>query len=157
MIFVTHDQAEALSMGDRMVVLSSGRVLQTGTPEDIYWRPVSPSVAKQIGQPRINIFSVTERGGMYATSDGLPLVPVPADHREKRPMLLGVRPEDITLGGGEHPAEVELVEDTGPAKVVVVRWGKERVYVLVDKNATYKIKDRVFPRLYVERVILWSA
>ena len=70
MIFVTHDQAEALSMGDRIVVLSGGRVLQTGTPEEIYRRPVSPTVARQVGQPRINVISVTERDGMYMTTGG---------------------------------------------------------------------------------------
>ena len=56
MIFVTHDQVEALSMADRIVVLSEGRVLQTGTPEEIYRRPVSPAVARQLG-----LSSVTNR------------------------------------------------------------------------------------------------
>src|SRR5258706_2262833 len=71
MIFVTHDQAEALSMGDRIVVLAGGKVLQTGTPEEIYRNPASPAVAKQVGQPRINVISVTTRQGMYTTSAGL--------------------------------------------------------------------------------------
>jgi multiple sugar transport system ATP-binding protein len=154
MVYVTHDQAEALSMGDRVVVLSSGRVLQTGTPEDIYRRPVSPAVAKQVGQPRINIVPVIEQGGSYTTEGGLALMAAPARAGAKR-MLLGVRPEDVVLEGGNHPASVDLVEDTGPAKVAVISWGNERLHVLVDKHARHKPGDRIFPRLNPDRVILW--
>jgi multiple sugar transport system ATP-binding protein len=154
MVYVTHDQAEALSMGDRVVVLSSGRVLQTGTPEDIYRRPVSPAVAKQVGQPRINIVPVIEQGGSYTTEGGLALMAAPARPGAKR-MLLGVRPEDVALEGGNHPASVDLVEDTGPAKVAVITWGSERLHVLVDKHARHKPGDRIFPSLNPDRVILW--
>src|SRR5450432_2881342 len=71
MVFVTHDQAEALSMGDRIVVLSKGRVLQTGTPENIYLSPASPEVARQVGQPRINLLALELRGSAWATKAGL--------------------------------------------------------------------------------------
>ena len=62
MIFVTHDQAEAMSMADRIVVLGGGQVLQTGTPEEIYRRPVSPEVARQLGQPAINFIPAGKLG-----------------------------------------------------------------------------------------------
>src|SRR4051812_29590793 len=65
MMYVTYDQAEALSMGDRVVVLAEGRILQTGTPETIYRAPVSPKVARQVGQPRINLIALELRDGNW--------------------------------------------------------------------------------------------
>jgi multiple sugar transport system ATP-binding protein len=156
MVYVTHDQAEALSMGDRMVVLSEGRVLQTGTPQEIYAKPASPTVARQIGQPRINILSVTKQNGMYTTAGGLPLFVAPPSANGRR-MLVGIRPEDIALEGGNLPASVELVEDMGPAKVAVVSWGGERLHALLDKHASPRPNDRVFPRIDPERVVLWPS
>ena len=70
MIFVTHDQAEALSMADRIVVLSEGEILQTGTPRDIYERPRSALVARQLGQPAINLLPVERAGGHWTSSGG---------------------------------------------------------------------------------------
>jgi multiple sugar transport system ATP-binding protein len=157
MIYVTHDQAEALTMGDRVVVLAGGRVLQTGTPAEIYERPDSPAVARQVGIPRINIVPVTRQSGMYATRAGLPLVAVPSSHRSGDRMLLGVRPEHVLLQGGEHPATIELVEDTGPAKVAAIRWGGERLHARMDKHATRRPGDCVFPRLDAERVLFWPT
>ena len=155
MVFVTHDQAEALSMADRIVVLDGGRVLQTGTPEEIYRQPISPAVARQVGQPRINIIPVTEQNGMYLTTGGLPLLAVPARYRGTKRMVLGVRPEDVALTGGDRPGSVVLVEDTGPAKVAVISWGGERLHVLMSKYATSKPSDQIFPLLDPERVVFW--
>ena len=73
MVFVTHDQAEALSMADRIVVLSEGRILQTGAPREIYERPASPVVALQLGQPAINLVPVRREGGQWRAADGTPL------------------------------------------------------------------------------------
>ena len=69
-IYVTHDQAEALSMGDSMAVLAAGRILQQGSPEAIYRRPVSPVVARQLGQPAINILRVQRRGDAWVGESG---------------------------------------------------------------------------------------
>ena len=157
MIYVTHDQAEALSMGDRVVVLAEGRVLQTGTPEEIYKRPISPAVARQVGQPRINLLSVEKRNGMYTTLAGLPLIAARKELNGAQRLILGVRPEDVSLEGGEHPASVELIEDMGPTKVAVVSWGGERVHALLDKHAPQRPKDQVFPRIDPARVVLWPT
>jgi multiple sugar transport system ATP-binding protein len=157
MIYVTHDQAEALSMGDRIAVLSAGRVLQTGTPQEIYRSPASPVVARQVGQPRINLLSVSEQNGMYTTAKGLPIVAAPPTSNGKQRMIAGVRPEDISLEGGRLAASIELVEDMGPAKVAVVSWGGERLHALLDKHASQRPKDQVFPRINPERVVLWPS
>jgi multiple sugar transport system ATP-binding protein len=156
MIYVTHDQAEALSMGDRIVVLSKGRVLQTGTPEQIYRTPTSPEVARQVGQPRINLIALESRGERWATKSGLPLLDRTASHTAAR-VMLGIRPEDIELAGGQHAGTVELVENTGPAQVAVFTWGGERFHALVAKGTPLKAGDTVFPRINPARATLWDS
>jgi multiple sugar transport system ATP-binding protein len=156
MIFVTHNQAEALSMGDRVVVLSEGRVLQDATPQEIYRKPRSPAVARQLGQPRINVFFVHASDGFLRTGSGVPLLPLRPD-TPKHPLVLGVRPEDIALEGGSHPGTVELLENMGPAKIAVVAWAGEHVHVLVPKSAPLKQGDRVYPRFDPDRAVLWPV
>ena len=121
MVFVTHDQAEALSMADRIVVLSEGRILQTGTPREIYERPASPVVALQLGQPAINLLPVRREGGQWRAADGTPLLRAEASGPDER--LLGVRPEHVALLGGEASSEavVRIVEHTGPTTTLAGR------------------------------------
>lgn len=156
MIYVTHDQAEALSMGDRIVVLARGRVLQTGTPEEIYRTPASAEVARQVGQPRINLLELQLREGHWTTKSGLTLFPCAEEHRQPH-LTLGIRPEDIRLAGGQYPATVELLENTGPARVAVLSWGGERVHALLDKASPVKQGDTVFPDFDFARASVWSS
>lgn len=157
MIYVTHDQAEALSMGDRIVVLSKGRVLQTGTPETIYRVPSSPEVARLVGQPRINLLALELRGGSWSTKSGLAILPRSPTHPESD-IILGVRPEHIQLeASGESAARVELVENTGPAQVAVFTWGGERLHALVAKGVPLHVGATVFPRLDLARASIWPA
>jgi len=155
MIFVTHDQAEALSMGDRVVVLANGRVLQVGTPEQIYRAPVSPDVARQVGQPRINVIEVEPVSSSWHTRTGAKLLPCAPGH-PAGPALLGIRPEDIALARtGSTPGKLELLENTGPATIAVVTWGSERLHVLLPKAAGFAVGDTVFPELARDKAVLW--
>ncbi|MBT5873755.1 MAG: ABC transporter ATP-binding protein, partial [Candidatus Latescibacteria bacterium] len=74
MIFVTHDQVEAMSMGDRIAVLNHGRILQEGGPESVYSHPVSPEVALQLGSPPINIIKAARTANDWVAKDGTLLV-----------------------------------------------------------------------------------
>jgi multiple sugar transport system ATP-binding protein len=156
MIYVTHDQAEALSMGDRIVVLSAGRVLQTGTPENIYRMPASPEVARQVGQPRINLLTLELHDEHWRTKGGLVLLDRAVDQRGVS-LTLGVRPEDIRLEGGEHAANVEVVENTGPAKIAILSWNGERLHVLIEKGARVRPGDTVYPRFDLTRATVWPG
>ena len=118
-IYVTHDQAEALSMGDSIAVLAEGRILQQGSPEAIYRRPVSPVVARQLGQPAINILSVQRRGDAWIGPNEAERMLALSGAGE---MLLGVRPEDIAPAGGHVPGVVRVVEDAGAAWILWVDW-----------------------------------
>jgi multiple sugar transport system ATP-binding protein len=153
MLFVTHDQAEALSMGDRIIVLSEGRILQTGTGEEVYRRPVSPVVARQLGQPAINLIDVTHREGSWVCASGRAVAPA-ADVPQER-MTLGVRPEDIAPAGGAETARVRVVEHMGPVKVLLLDWLGQAVHVLVPATHAASPGDAVWPKIDPARMVLW--
>ena len=154
MLFVTHDQAEALSMGDRIAVLDAGRVLQVGTPEQVYRHPVSPAVARQLGQPRINVLEAERNAAGWCIGDAViaPAAPDAPTHA-----TLGVRPEDLALSGGEHPATVLVVEDTGPTVVVLARWCGHEVHCLAPKHSAVRVGDTIHPRLDPDHVVTWPG
>ncbi|HCK11621.1 MAG TPA: ABC transporter ATP-binding protein, partial [Candidatus Latescibacteria bacterium] len=78
-IYVTHDQAEALSMADRIAVLADGRITQTGSPSDIYERPDTPEVARQLGYPQINLMDATQDDGFWVSATGDRFAPAQSD------------------------------------------------------------------------------
>jgi multiple sugar transport system ATP-binding protein len=160
MVFVTHDQAEALSMADRIVVLSEGRVLQTGTPRQIYERPVSPVVALQLGQPAINLLRARRVDSHWVAADGTPLMHAESAGPDER--LLGIRPEDILPhgglpgGGAGHEAVVEIVEYIGPTTTLLCAWAGAHVHIVVPRRGTYRPGDRIFPRINDARAVLFA-
>ena len=124
-VFVTHDQAEAMTLADRLVVMRAGRIEQVGTPAEIYGRPASRFVAGFIGSPPMNLIEGTiESGGVFAQGDRTRIpVPVPgAAEMPGRRVLLGVRPEEITLAEpgapGSLAATVDFVEELGAGRIV---------------------------------------
>jgi multiple sugar transport system ATP-binding protein len=157
MIFVTHDQAEALSMADRIAVLSGGRILQTGPPREIYERPLSPLVARQLGQPAINLLCVRRRAAHWLAADGTPLLR--ADGAGAPERVLGVRPEDIALDGADTVPEgiVRSLEYTGDSTTLVIDWAGERVRILVPRRAALRPGERVRPRIDAARAVLFDA
>jgi len=164
MVFVTHDQAEALSMADRVVVLCEGRILQAGTAREIYERPSSPVVALQLGQPAINLLRVRRVDGRWEAADGTPLMPAdPAGASER---LLGIRPEDVALDGPEtegHRAAgpldgvVEIVEYIGPTTTVLCAWAGTHIHVVVPRRGTLCPGDRVRPRIDATRAVFFDV
>jgi len=155
MVYVTHDQVEALSMGDRIIVLSEGAILQTGRPEDIYRRPSAPVVARQLGQPGINLFNVTRSGRFWASEIGVPVAPLRADEAEAEHMVLGVRPEDIAATGGTHTGTVRMVENTGPAKILLVEWAGCEIHIIVPATDQVSPGDVIHPRIDPDGMLLW--
>ena len=124
-VFVTHDQIEAMTLADRMVVMNQGNIEQVGAPSDVYDRPASTFVASFIGSPPMNLLPgrVTESGQHVVLSDGQH-VPVPtalAQARAGRPVTLGVRPEDIrhgpAAGGSGLTAKFDFLEELGMGRL----------------------------------------
>ena len=117
MVYVTHDQTEAMTMADQVVLLRDGRIEQDGTPEALYNRPATAFTARFIGTPPMNVISLPghARNGQW----------------------LGVRPEDIQIGGEGIAAVVESVEYLGADSIVACRAGSETVTVRVPRAPDY--------------------
>jgi ABC-type sugar transport system ATPase subunit len=130
MLYVTHDQAEAMTLGDKIVVLKDGAIQQTGTPAEIYHRPANTFVAGFVGQPRMNLIDgVLARGGLQFRSGSLTidlstmLHGAMAEHGGG-PVTLGVRPENLTCTEPSEAlihGEIELIEDLGADRFIHVR------------------------------------
>ena len=127
MLHVTHDQQEALSLGDRVAVVRDGRLVQAGSPDDVYRRPVDRFVATFVGQPRMNVLPVTRRDGTLRAGP----FPLPAALADDDAGAGGVRPEHLELvAPGAEPAvaaEVELLEGVGDSVLVHLVAGGHRV------------------------------
>ena len=126
-LFVTHDQIEAMSMGDRIGVLNEGRLAQVGKPGEIYNAPRDTFVAGFVGSPAMNLLPARLEDGRLSVPGAfeLPLEPAGRARLGQRdgPMVLGVRSEDVLLGSGEGRAQVHHVENHGVELVVTLRTG----------------------------------
>jgi sn-glycerol 3-phosphate transport system ATP-binding protein len=117
MIYVTHDQTEAMTMADQVILLRDGRIEQDGTPEDLYNRPATAFTARFVGTPPMNVVSLPGH--------------------TKAGQLLGVRPEDIRIGAEGVDAVVESVEYLGADSIVACRAGSEALTVRLPRAAHF--------------------
>ncbi len=128
-IYVTHDQIEAMTMGDKIVVMRDGRIEQTGSPLDLYDHPENQFVAGFIGSPAMNFLTGTLRRGSDGAKVELPdgtQLPAPLSSAgvDGQPIVFGTRPEHLTLAGtGGIAAQVVVIEPTGMDTFVACRHG----------------------------------
>lgn len=181
MLYVTHDQEEAITLGDRVVVMREGYVLQVGTPLEIYGRPATKFVGGFVGSPRMNFIrgdletSVGRSARVEAESVGLALdLPlesskVAVSDRDqgtgKRDIIIGIRPEDIRLvesGGGDLDARVDVVEPLGREDLLhLVTKGErsqqqEGLRILSDPAAGIAVGSSVGLRLNRKKIHLFD-
>jgi multiple sugar transport system ATP-binding protein len=135
MVFVTHDQAEAMSLATRIAILSAGELQQIGTPDDVYEHPANLFVAEFIGSPPMNLVEVTRDGDAFVAAGGW-RIPAPRTRdRVAGDVTVGLRPEGIVIGGTDgHAAEVVAVEPLGSEVIVDVRAGGKTVRVRADPH-----------------------
>jgi multiple sugar transport system ATP-binding protein len=130
-LYVTHDQEEAMTIADQLVVLNAGRVAQRGTPEELYRTPADTFVAGFIGSPGTNLVDGTARDGVFE-ADGLSWS-VPA--AVGGAVTFGVRPEDLLVApDADGHARVDLVELLGPRYVVIVKVGERRLTAVIEAS-----------------------
>jgi len=141
-IYVTHDQVEAMTMADRIVVMHDGIVEQIGSPLELYDRPANMFVAGFIGSPSMNLLKgkVLHEGHPSFLTDGgvtLPLAAAPAGS-DGRPAYYGFRPEHLALGGADLKAEVSVIEPTGSETQVFARLGTQKIVGVFRERITAK-------------------
>ena len=117
-LFVTHDQVEAMTLAQRMMVMNAGVMEQFGTPEEVYNRPASTFVASFIGSPPMNLLKTapdSKTGQIVGT-------------------ILGIRPEHLDIGSSGWPLKVEAIELLGAERLVYALLNDERVIIRIDEN-----------------------
>ncbi len=146
-IYVTHDQIEAMTLADRVVVMNKGAFQQVGTPTEIYDRPANTFVAGFIGSPAMNLIQGEIAGGIFTA----PQVRIAGLHQAlSGPVVLGFRAEDAEVlldGGGDLEAPIYAIELLGDATMVSVRIGDALVAAKAAKTFRAAIGDRVAFRI----------
>lgn len=169
-IYVTHDQVEAMTLGDRIVVLADGRIQQVGRPIDLYRAPVNRFVAGFIGTPPMNFVEgnvSSESGATLFTAEGM-RVSFPRDRNSPSgPAVMGVRPEDleVTTAGAQSTAgdenvvsgRVVLVERLGGTSHVHFDIGAHRLLATVSNDLLPEVGDTVTVRVRAERAHLFGS
>jgi multiple sugar transport system ATP-binding protein len=170
-IYVTHDQVEAMTLGDRVVVMKDGVVQQVGEPLQLYGSPANRFVASFIGSPAMNFAEVTVTNsgeGLWAEAAGLRIriPPSKADALRRhagQKVVLGVRPEALRLANGADGADyafdstIEVVEPLGNEILLDVRAGSHPLVARVDPATRVKVHDNVRLALDPERVHFFDA
>jgi multiple sugar transport system ATP-binding protein len=134
-VYVTHDQIEALSMGDRIAVMKDGEIVQVDTPVALYDRPSSVFVGSFIGSPPMNFMKATAKNGT-AVGNGWE-VPGPPG-MDGKALLLGIRPENIRLGEGPFRGRVVVSEPLGSHTLLTVKVGEDSLKVVAPADDVFK-------------------
>lgn len=149
MIYVTHDQVEAMTLADRIAIMKGGKIMQLGTPDEIYNRPQNRYVADFIGSPSMNFLDGTLNGETFQTGD----LSMPMDGyafqngARSEAATIGIRPEHIVTGELVNRApvttsvKVELVEPMGSDTLVYAQLGQDQLRVRMDGHASVQSGD----------------
>jgi multiple sugar transport system ATP-binding protein len=136
-IYVTHDQIEAMTMADKIVVMRDGVVEQTGTPLELYDHPANVFVAAFIGSPAMNLVAGVWSGGAVRVGDARIPVARPMRAAEGQAVLLGMRPEHLVPSDtGALAAQVEVIEPTGADTMLMCKLGGQDITVVVRDRTT---------------------
>ena len=148
-LFVTHDQIEAMSMGDRIGILNEGRLMQAGTPHEIYNNPGDTFVASFVGSPAMNLVDAEVANGSLAISGGTVSVNLREEGKARLAghqgtFTLGIRAEDVEItAGGDAAARVHHVENHGVEKIVTLRAGDSLIKATAPAITTLKLDEEV--------------
>jgi len=167
LVYVTHDQVEAMTLADEVIVMSEGRIVQKGTPQELFERPAHTFVGYFIGSPGMNLLPCSIEGAS-AVVEGR-RIPLPADMCEKAAaaggeLVLGIRPEFLGLikEAPDPPAApvdavVTRVEDLGRCKIVSARLGEQTVRAKVPEEAMVKPGEACYLHFQPKWVTLYAG
>jgi multiple sugar transport system ATP-binding protein len=163
-IYVTHDQIEAMTMADKIVVMRDGRIEQSGAPLDVYDHPRNLFVAGFIGSPAMNLIPGKLRGGEgrpnVETDDGVQLpLPANAPGQSGQAVIYGVRPDHLSVanGGGGVDAIVDVVEPTGADTLIFARIGNQKICGAFADRYNFRPGERIALAPRLESVHLFDA
>ncbi|MEF3134282.1 sn-glycerol-3-phosphate ABC transporter ATP-binding protein UgpC [Rhizobium sp. 268] len=148
-VYVTHDQIEAMTLASRIAVMRDGRIEQLGTPEEIYNHPATLYVATFVGAPPMNLLKATVRDGRLALSSSDAILPLPARFRgtvgNGRDLVLGIRPEALRTDGTglSIEATAEVSELTGPELVVTALTGNQRLMACLPPRTPIRDNEKL--------------
>ncbi len=167
MVYVTHDQVEAMTLGDRIVVMSDGLIQQQGTPEELFKAPVNTFVAGFIGSPTMNFIDgelVDEKGTSWVRGDGF-MLPLPVEMGQRlgslaeRRVTLGLRPSSFTMDlttGAPIELNVVVSEYLGAQSVLVTRCGGTEVLVETQSAAPIKAGQMQSFGVLIDEIMLFD-
>jgi glycerol transport system ATP-binding protein len=143
MVYVTHDQTEALTFADKVVVMYDGQIVQIGTPAELFERPSHTFVGYFIGSPGMNVMPVKVSGATAMVGDQTVELPGAPKLSGQHKVELGVRPEFVRLGRGGMPVSVAKVEDIGRQKIVRARFAGHPLAIVVSEDAEIPADPRI--------------
>ncbi len=160
-IFVTHDQVEAMTMADKIVVMDDGRIEQIGSPLELYDRPRNVFVARFIGSPAMNLIqgTVVRSDGTLAVEANGQRLPAGAESGagDGQSVIYGIRPEHLDIADDGFPARVSVVEPTGSETIVFLRFGETDIVAVFRDWHDFKPGQTVHLRPRAERAHLFDA
>jgi multiple sugar transport system ATP-binding protein len=159
-VYVTHDQIEAMTMADKIVVMRDGRVEQIGQPLDLYDHPANVFVAGFIGSPAMNFIKGridTKDGRQVFTSDAGSTLPVDGVKAQNgQPVIYGIRPEHIDIGPGGLPARISVLEPTGSETQIFAKMGEDTIDAIVRDRISARPGDELTFRIDPRRVHIFD-
>ncbi|MDE2397883.1 MAG: sn-glycerol-3-phosphate ABC transporter ATP-binding protein UgpC [Burkholderiales bacterium] len=157
-VYVTHDQIEAMTMADRIVVMHDGIVEQIGTPLELFDRPGNLFVAQFIGSPAMNVFAGTLRGAaVEALGSSWPVALGNGRGAEARAVQYGIRPSDIELGVSGIAARVVVVEPTGAETELLVQVGDRQLVIVIHGRTEAQPDDTVYLQVEASKAHVFDA
>ncbi|AEH25324.1 ABC transporter ATP-binding protein [Pyrococcus yayanosii] len=162
-IYVTHDQAEALAMADRVAVIREGKILQVGTPDEVYYKPKYKFVGGFLGNPPMNFVEAEVEDGYLRVYGNR--IPIPAHYKELieklgvREVLLGFRPHDAEIVKGETEGlvgEVYSFEPLGREQIITIFIDGAVVKVFAPEGEHFNFGERVTVKIQEDRIVLFD-
>ncbi|MFN4143072.1 ABC transporter ATP-binding protein [Aestuariivirga sp.] len=156
-VYVTHDQIEAMTMADKIVILRDGYIEQEGSPLEVYDRPANLFVAEFIGSPSMNLMRGEATAEGVRLADGT-LLPLPKLHKAKpgQKLVYGIRPEHLALGTGT-PAKVNVVEPTGPEMHIYADLGGQEVCAITQDRLALAREQAIELSPRLDKIHLFDA
>jgi glycerol transport system ATP-binding protein len=136
MVYVTHDQTEALTFADKVVVMYGGEIVQIGTPQELFERPSHTFVGYFIGSPGMNVLPVTLDGTNARLGQQSIMMPGAAEVSSGKRIELGIRPEFVKLGTAGMPISVSKIEDVGRQKIVRATIEGQELAIVLNEDAS---------------------